>query len=27
MIALLVILTSLVVLVAWDVSDYDPHEP
>jgi len=27
MIALLVILTSLVVLVAWDMSDYDPHEP
>jgi len=27
MIALLVILTSLVVLVAWDVSEHDPHEP
>jgi len=27
MIALSVILISLVVLVAWDVSDYDPHEP
>jgi len=27
MIALSVILISLVVLVAWDVSDYNPHEP